>query len=115
MGYVPLRHDSPKPTENFETWLLHRVDLSVEAGEVPANLLTELQAEIEAAKESPQEEGHAAAIWQIADLAGVDPEKVAEVLATMEAQPTVTRELLMRRIAEAWLQGQRKAYRGGRT
>lgn len=74
--------------------------------------MTELQAEIEAAKERPQVEGHVAAIRQIADLAGVDPEKAAEVLATMEAQPKVTRELLMRRIAEAWLEGHRKAYLG---
>ncbi len=95
--------------DTFETWLLRLVAQAVEADEVPAALLTELQAEIEAAKERPQEEGHAAAIRQIADLAGVDPEKAAEVLATMEAQPTVTRELLMRRLAEAWLEGQRKA------
>ena len=28
----------------------------------------------------------------------------------IEAQPTVTREMMMRRIAEAWLEGQRKAW-----
>ena len=83
---------------------------AVEAGEVPADLLAELQPEIVAAKERPQKEVHAAAIRHIADLAGVDPEKAAEILATMDVQPTVTRELLMRRIAEAWLAGQRKAY-----
>jgi rod shape-determining protein MreB len=66
---------------------------------VPEAVLTELQAEIEAAKERPDEEGHDAAVRQISDLAGVDPEKAAEVLGNMEAQPTVTRELLMRRIA----------------
>ncbi len=38
----------------------------------------------------------------------MDLEKAAEVLATMEARPTVTRELLMRWIAEAWLEGQRR-------
>jgi predicted transcriptional regulator len=47
----------------------------------------------------------------MADLAGVDPEQAAEVLATLEAQPTVTRELVQRRLAEAWLMGQRRAYR----
>ncbi len=45
---------------------------TVEAGKVPEAFLTELQAEIEAAKESAQDGGHAAAIRQIADLAGVD-------------------------------------------
>ena len=40
-------------------------------------------------------------------------EKVEAGLAALEAQPTVTRELLMRRIAERWLEGQRKAFRMG--
>ncbi len=101
----------PEPSESFGTWLLRLVAQAVEAGEVPEALLTELQAEIETAKERPQEEGYAAAIRQIADLAGVDPERAAEVLATMEAQPTVTKELLVRRIAEAWLEGQRREYK----
>ncbi len=90
---------------------VRRVAQAVESGKVPAELLAELQAEIEFAKERPQEEGDAAAIRQIADLAGVDLEKAAEVLATMEAQPPVTRVLLMRRMAERWLEGQRKVYR----
>ena len=89
------------PLDTFEPWLLHRVAQAVEAGEVPASLLTELQTEIQAAKGRPQAEGHAAAVQQIADLADVDREKAAEALASIEAQPTVTRELLMRRIAEA--------------
>jgi len=72
--------------------------------------LTELQTEIQAARGRPQEESHAAAVRQIADLAGVDRERAAEALAAIEAQPTVTRELMMRRIAEAWLEGQRKAW-----
>jgi len=93
--------------ETFEPWLLRRVTQSVEAGEVPASLLTELQAEIRAARGRPQTDGHAAAILQIADLAEVEPENAAEVLAFIEAQPTFTRELLMRRIAEAWLEGER--------
>ncbi len=102
--------DPADPMESFQPWLLRRVAQAVEAGEVPADLLAELQAEIEAAKERAQDEGHAAAIRQIADLAGLDPEKAAEVLATMEAQLTVTREPLRRRIAEAGLIGQRWAH-----
>ena len=38
-------------------------------------------------------------------------EKVEPGLATLEVQPRVIRELLMRRIAEKWLEGQRR--RGG--
>ena len=54
----------------------------------------------------------APAVRQIADLAGVDQEKAAEALPAIEAQRAVTRELLMRRIAEKWLEGQRRG-RGG--
>ncbi|HSD52502.1 MAG TPA: hypothetical protein VLG48_13950 [Candidatus Methylomirabilis sp.] len=96
--------------DTLEPWFPCRVAEAVEAGEVPEALLTELQAEIEAEKERPQEEVPAAAIQQIADLAGVDRGRAAQVLATMEAQPEVARELLMRRIAEAWLAGQRRAH-----
>jgi hypothetical protein len=42
----------------------------------------------------------------------IPAEEVEQALITIEAQPTVTCELLMRRIAEAWLEGQRKSYRG---
>jgi hypothetical protein len=38
-----------EPMENFEPWLLHRVAQPVEAGEVSADLLAALLAEIEAA------------------------------------------------------------------
>ncbi len=99
------------PTDAFETWLLHLVREAIEAGDVPGGLLVELQAEVEAARERPQAEGHAAAVRQIAEIAGVDPQTAAQTFAAMEAQPTMTRELLMRRIAEAWLEGQRRAYR----
>lgn len=99
------------PVESFLTCLLCRVSQAVEAREVPADLLTGLQAEFEAAKHRPQEASHADAIRQIADLAAVSQQQAAEVLANIEAQLTVTRELLMRRIAKAWLEGQQKAYR----
>jgi len=36
-------------------------------------------------------------------------EKVEAGLAALEAQPRVIREALMRRVAEKWLEGQRKA------
>jgi hypothetical protein len=54
--------ETPEPQTDFEAWLLRRMTQAVEAGEVSGNLLTELQAEIEAAREEPQEEGEAAAI-----------------------------------------------------
>jgi hypothetical protein len=103
--------DTPEPVEGFETWLLRRVAQAVEAGEVSADLLAELQDESQAARERPSEEGHAAGIQHLADLAEVAEEEAAQTLATIEAQPSLVRELLMRRFVEAWLRGQRKAYR----
>ena len=100
----------PEPAESFKVWILRPVAQAVEAGEVPAGLLTDLQADIEAAKEILQNEGHAAAIRQIADLAGVDRPKASEVLAIMEAQFTTTWGLVLRRIVEAWREGERKVW-----
>jgi len=103
--------DSSDPMDTFESWLLRRVAQAVEAGEVPSELLTNLQAAVEVERAVSQEAGHATAIRQIADTAGVPESQAAETLAAIEAQPRATRELLMRRIAEAWLEGQRRAHR----
>jgi hypothetical protein len=46
-----------EPLEGFETWLRRRVAQAVEGGELPEALLTDLHAEIAAAKERPQPEG----------------------------------------------------------
>ena len=99
--------------ESFEPWLQHRVAQAVESGDVPAELLTELQAEFEVARASSQDEGHAAAIQHIADLAGVPETEARTTLEAIEAQPAVTQQLLMRRFVEPWLEGQQKAYRKG--
>ncbi len=98
----------PEPTEKFESWLLCRVAQAVEAGEVSAKLLTDLQADIEAAREKPQAEAQAEAVQDIADRLAMSVEKVEAGLAALEAQPRVTRELVMRRFVEAWLEEQRK-------
>jgi hypothetical protein len=102
--------DKAEPLEHMEPWLLHRVAQVVEAGEVSADLLADLLSEFEGAQEKPQEESHADAIQHIADLAGVPEEEAAKTLAAIEAQPSVTRELLMRRFVEAWLERQRNAW-----
>ena len=102
---------APDSMEAFEVWLLRRVAQAVEAGDVPAELLTNLQAAVEAERAVPREAAHAAAIRQISDIAGVPEDQAAGTLATIEAQPRVTRELLMRRVAEAWLEGQRREHR----
>jgi predicted ArsR family transcriptional regulator len=49
-------------------------------------------------------------VRDIAERLGISATQVKRALAALEAQPTVTRELLIRRIADAWLEGQRKVY-----
>jgi hypothetical protein len=105
----------PEPAESFESWLLRRVAEAVEAGDVPQDLLTELQAEFEAARERPQDEGEAAAIRQIADLVGISEERAAKVLAAIDAGTTVARQRLLCGIAEAWLKGHQETYRQRRS
>ncbi|MFI5342440.1 MAG: hypothetical protein ACHQ7N_21725 [Candidatus Methylomirabilales bacterium] len=77
---------------------------------MPADLLTELQAELEAARGWPRGEGHAEAVRDIAARLGLPLDQAERDLALVEAQPAVTRELLMDRFVEAWLEGQRKAH-----
>ncbi len=96
--------------DTFETWLLSRVAQAVEAGEVSADLLAELQAEFETSREKPPEQSHSDAAEDIAVELQMPIEKVETGLLALEAQPRVIRELLMRRIAEKWLEGQRVAY-----
>jgi hypothetical protein len=100
--------DTPGPIEDFESWLLHRV---AQAGEVPADPLIDLQAEFDAARERPQDEGYAAAVQHIADLAAVPEKEAVKTLGAIEARPKVTRDA-ERRFVEAWPVGQRTARRG---
>ncbi|MGD0267384.1 MAG: hypothetical protein ABSD47_20935 [Candidatus Methylomirabilota bacterium] len=97
--------DSLDPMESFETWLLRRVAQAVEAGEVSAILLAELKADFDASRGKPPEESHADAAQDIAVQLTMPVEEVEAGLAALEAQPRVIREVLMRRIAEAWLEG----------
>ncbi len=105
-----MASEAQDPMEAFEAWLLHRVAHAVEAGEVSGDLLTELQAELEAARERPHAEGHAVVVQEIAERLDVPAEPIEHLLAAFEAQPSVTRRMLLRRIAETWLAEQRKEY-----
>jgi hypothetical protein len=94
-------------TEPFDVWLLRRIRMAEEAGEVPGGLLTELQGKLQAVEQQGEDAGQAVVVQQVADLAGIDWKLAAEVLDTIEAQRTVTGEMLMCRITEAWLESQR--------
>ncbi len=82
---------------------------AVEARDEPASLLSELQAAMEEARDRPQDESHAEAVRDLAVQLAIPLVEAERALAGLEAQPTVTRELIMGRIAEAWLEGQRGA------
>jgi hypothetical protein len=81
---------------------------AVEAGEVPAALLGELQAEVEAARERPQEKAHAEAVAELAGILGVPLEQIEDGIKTVKALPRVTRKLLLPRVVEARLDAQRR-------
>jgi hypothetical protein len=108
---APMGEDPTAPTEAFETWLLCRVAQTVEAGEVPADLLTELQAAFEDARDRPQAQSQADAVQDIAIELQMPIQTVEAALAALEAQPRVIRKVVVRRIAKAWLEGQREARR----
>jgi hypothetical protein len=55
-------------------------------------------------------ERHALALMALADGVNLPVDRLMELLAILEAQPTVTRELFLRRFVEAWLIHQREAY-----
>ena len=59
-------------------------------------------------RERAKQEAHATAIRHVAQIAGLPDGEVRSALEVIEAQPTLTRDLLIRQIAEAWLEGQRK-------
>jgi hypothetical protein len=80
---------------------------------VPAALLTEPQVEIEAARERTQEEGHAEAVRDIAEVLEIPSEDTERGLRTLETLPTVTREFLMRQIAEVWPERRRASLSNG--
>ncbi len=101
--------DELEPQEHFESWLLHRVAQAVEAREVSSDLLTELRDGFEAARKKPPEVSMAEAVRTFAEIAEVSHKRAEQMLASLETLPAVTRDIFLRRVAEAWLEAQRKA------
>jgi len=104
----------PEAMEAFESWFFRYVAQAVEADEVSDDLLIELRMEMERARELPQEEGHALAVQDIARSLGLPVNQAEEMLTALEAQPTVTREEVLRRIVEEWLAARWEQYVAGR-
>jgi hypothetical protein len=100
----------PDPAEDFENWLLHRVAEAVEGREVSTDLLTDLQAAIAETRAQPPEARDALAFMDLAERVNLPVGELTDLLATLQAQPTVARERFLRRFVEAWLIHQREAY-----
>ncbi len=105
-----MADDPVEPLDGFESWLLQRVARAVEAGEVSADLLTELRDAITDTQDRPQAEGHAAAVHDVATRLGMPLEQAERSLENLERLPIATREAFLRRVAETWLAEQAALY-----
>ena len=56
------------------------------------------------------EDRHALALMELAERVNLPMDHLTELLAALQAQPTVARERFLRRFVEAWLVHQREAY-----
>ena len=101
---------APDPADGFETWLLHRVADAVEGDEVSADLLTELHAAVAETLAQPPEAQDALALMELAERVHLPVDHLTQLLAALQAQPTVARERFLRQFVEAWLVNQREAY-----
>ena len=75
-----------------------------------ATLLTDLHAAMAEVRAHPPETRDALALMDLAEHVNIPVDELTELLATLEAQPTVARERCLRRFVEAWLVHQREAY-----
>ncbi len=97
--------------ESFEGWLLHRVARAVEQGELSADLLMELQAEIAMGRVRTHDAAPAATLRRIADLLEADELVSQDAPRDPVPDPRTNRERLLREVAESWLADQAEQYR----
>ncbi len=75
-----------------------------------ADLLTELHAAIVEVRAQPPETSDTLALMDLAERVNIPVDELAELLATLGAQPAEARERFLRGFVEAWLVQQREAY-----
>ncbi len=88
---------------DLEQWLRHRLAGAVEAGDVPAELFAELNANLAAADSLPAE-------GRLAKLLDVPGREIPEAVRLLNGLPAEAREFAFRVAVEAWLAWQRDAY-----
>ena len=101
------------PVGSFGPWLVGRVAAAVQTGELPGHLLERLRRDLADTEPTAQAGGDLLSVREIADLAGVSIAQAAETFAALQQVPGVARERMLRRIAEAWLERQRRRYQDG--
>ena len=108
MAWRGAKHDRSKRT--LRDRLPRRVAEAVESAEVSADLLTELHAAIAEARARPPGARDALALMELPEPFHLPVDHLTQLLAALQAQPTVARERFLRQFVEAWLVNQREAY-----
>jgi len=80
---------------------------------VPEEGLRRLRASLQRGGEASADWPRLAAVWEITGLAGISPAQAEAVFAALQRLPGVAPEQLARRLAEAWLERQRRQSRAG--
>lgn len=95
----------------LEQWIRQRVTQAVEAGDVPAELLAELGENLEATRTLPPEQRGRETVQALADALGLPAEQAAEALRAFNGLPAEAQDFALRRLVEAWLVWQGRAYK----
>jgi CheY-like chemotaxis protein len=107
--------EEPPAAEPFGCWLPRRLAEAGRCGEVPEETLGQLRAILQGGGDVAAELPRLASVWEIADLAGIPPAQARAVFEALQELPGVALERLARRIAEAWLERQRRQYQAEET
>jgi hypothetical protein len=79
----------PDRADSFTPWLLRRVARAAKAGDLSADLLTDLQVEIAEPHERIREERYAFAAQELAERLDLSVGRLTELLAAVESHPRV--------------------------
>ncbi len=93
-----------------EHWLLRRIAQAVEAEELPAQLLTDLDTAIAAMRAEPVKVRREQTIQFLADVTDLPVTTVDQGLQAFERGGLERQERLLQAILDEWLEAQRQAY-----
>ena len=94
--------------EAFEGWLLRRMNKAVDTGEMAADVLAEIEADLAAPALATPAVRHPIAIRLIAELARVPREQAGKLLTALETKCSSDPVRALQEITEAWLRQRRQ-------